>query len=159
MLPGVADMRVTGEYIKPALAKVGIDVQLRNAPDFPTWARRVSSFQFDMTMDSVWNWGDPVIGVHRTYLSSNIREGVIWSNTQRYTNPKVDALLEAAGRERDPSKRKALYTEFQRIVVDDVPIAFLYEPNFSVGFRRLADPRASVWGLMAPMQDWGVGKS
>ena len=159
MLPGVADMRVTGEYIKPALAKVGIDVQLRNAPDFPTWARRVSSFQFDLTMDSVWNWGDPVIGVHRTYLSSNIREGVIWSNTQRYSNPKVDALLAAAGRERDPAKRKALYTEFQRIVVDDVPIAFLYEPNFSVAFRRLADPRASVWGLMSPMQDWGLSKS
>jgi peptide/nickel transport system substrate-binding protein len=158
-VPGVSDMRATAEYIKPALAKVGIDVQLRNSPDFPTWARRVSSFQFDMTMDSVWNWGDPVIGVHRTYLSSNIREGVIWSNTQRYTNTKVDELLTAAGKERSLDRRKALYREFQRIVVDDVPIAFLYEPNFSVGFRRLADPRASVWGLMSPMQDWSVRKS
>jgi hypothetical protein len=26
----------------------------------------------DMTMDVVFNWGDPVIGVHRTYLSNNI---------------------------------------------------------------------------------------
>jgi peptide/nickel transport system substrate-binding protein len=112
-----------------------------------------------MTMDSVWNWGDPVIGVHRTYLSSNIREGVIWSNTQRYANSKVDELLTAAGKERNLDRRKALYREFQQIVVDDVPIAFLYEPNFSVGLRRLADPRASVWGLMAPMQDWSVRKS
>ena len=28
----------------------------------------VSSHQFEMTLDSMWNWGDPVIGVHRTYL-------------------------------------------------------------------------------------------
>jgi peptide/nickel transport system substrate-binding protein len=157
--PGSADGRATAEYIKPALAKVGIDVQLRNSPDFPTWARRVSAFQFDMTLDSVWNWGDPVIGVHRTYLSENIRQGVIWSNTQQYSNPKVDALLADAGKERDAAKRKALYAEFQKIVVDDAPIAFLYEPNFSVGFRRVADPKASVWGLMAPMQDWALTKA
>lgn len=153
MIPGVADMRTAGEYLKPALAKVGIDVQQRNAPDFPTWARRVSTFQFDMTMDSVWNWGDPVIGVHRTYLSSNIREGVIWSNTQRYSNPKVDEILAAAGRERDLARRKALYRDFQRIVVDDCPIAFLYEPDFAYGFRNIADPRAGVWGLMSPLHD------
>ena len=156
MIPGIADMRATGEYLKPTLAKVGIDVQLRNAPDFPTWARRVSTYQFDMTMDSVWNWGDPVIGVHRTYLSNNIREGVIWSNTQSYNNPKVDELLAAAGREMNLAKRKAMYREFQKVVVDDAPIAFLYEPNYSVAFKRLADPKASVWGLMAPMQDWAL---
>jgi peptide/nickel transport system substrate-binding protein len=155
-IPGSADGRATAEYIKPALAKVGIDVQLRSSPDFPTWARRVSSFQYDMTLDSVWNWGDPVIGVHRTYLSSNIREGVIWSNTHQYSNPKVDELLAAAGRERDAAKRKALYRDFQRIVVDDCPIAFLYEPNFAVGFRRIADPKPSVWGMMAPLHDMGV---
>jgi peptide/nickel transport system substrate-binding protein len=158
-IPGTADIRSTAEYLKPALAKIGIDVQLRSSPDFPTWARRVSTFQYDMTIDSVWNWGDPVIGVHRTYLSSNIREGVIWSNTHQYSNPKVDELLAAAGRERDAAKRKALYRDFQKIVVDDAPIAFLYEPNFSVGFRRIADPKGSVWGLMSPMHDMGLGKA
>lgn len=156
--PGSNDVRATAEYLKPALAKVGIDVQLRNSPDFPAWARRVSSYQYDMTMDSVWNWGDPVIGVHRTYLTSNIREGVIWSNTHQYSNPKVDELLAAAGKERDPARRKALYRDFQRIVVDDCPIAFLYEPNFSVGFRRIADPKASVWGMMAPLHETGLTK-
>jgi peptide/nickel transport system substrate-binding protein len=154
--PGSNDVRATAEYLKPALAKVGIDVQLRNSPDFPAWARRVSTFQYDMTMDSVWNWGDPVIGVHRTYLSSNIREGVIWSNTHQYANPKVDELLAAAGRERDAARRRALYRDFQRIVVDDCPIAFLYEPNFSVGFRRIAEPKPSVWGMMAPLHQMGV---
>jgi peptide/nickel transport system substrate-binding protein len=157
--PGSADVRATAEYLRPALAKVGIDVQLRNSPDFPAWARRVSTYQFDLTMDSVWNWGDPVIGVHRTYLSSNIREGVIWSNTQRYSNPRVDELLALAGREQDAAKRKALYREFQKIVVDDCPIAYLYEPNFSVAFRRVADPRPGVWGMMSPLHQMGLAKT
>jgi peptide/nickel transport system substrate-binding protein len=159
-IPGAADMKTVSEYMKPALAKVGIDVTVRSSPDFPSWARRVSSFQYDMTLDSVWNWGDPVIGVHRTYLSSNIREGVIWSNTHQYSNPKVDELLAAAGKERDVARRKALYREFQRIVVDDAPIAFLYEPNFSYAFRRtVASPGASVWGLMSPQHELAVRKS
>ncbi len=158
-IPGDASLRTSAEYIKPALAKVGIDVQLRNSPDFPTWARRVSTYQYDMTIDSVWNWGDPVIGVHRTYLTSNIREGVIWSNTHQYSNPKVDELLASAGKERDAARRKALYAEFQRLVTEDAPIAYLFEPNYAVGFRRVVDPKPGVWGLIAPQYDMAVTKS
>ncbi len=151
--PGTADQRTIAEYLRPTLAKVGVDVTLRASPDFPTWARRISSFQFDMTVDSVWNWGDPVIGVHRTYQASNIREGVIWSNTQQYANPKVDELMAAAAKERDPAKRKALYRDFQKLVVDDCPIAYLIEPNYAVGYRRIASPKASVWGVMSPQHE------
>jgi peptide/nickel transport system substrate-binding protein len=159
-IPGTPDLRTVSEYLKPQLAKVGIDVSVRVLPDFPSWARRISSYQFDMTLDSVWNWGDPVIGVHRTYLSSNIREGVIWSNTQQYSNPKVDEILAAAGREMDAAKRKALYRDFQRIVVDDAPQAFLYEPNFSYAFRpTIANPQSSVWGIMAPQHEIAVKKA
>lgn len=157
--PGGSDNRTIAEYMRQALAKVGIELAVRASPDFPTWARRVSSFEFDLTLDSVWNWGDPVIGVHRTYLTSNIRKGVIWSNTQQYSNPKVDELLAAAGKERDVNRRKALYHEFQKIVVDDAPIAYILEPNYSMGFGpRTSEPKLGVWGLMSPM-DWISVKS
>ena len=122
-------------------------------------ARRVSTFQFDMTLDSVWNWGDPVIGVHRTWLSSNIREGVIWSNTQSYSNPKVDQLLAQAGKEMDAAKRKALYAEFQSIVVDDCPVAFIYEPSFHVGYAAKVQGRpTSPWGLVSSLDGLGLKK-
>ena len=84
------------EYLRSQLKKIGIAVQVRASPDFPTWAKRIASHDFDLTTDIVFNWGDPVIGVHRTYLSSNIRD-IVWTNTQSYRNPKVDALLEQAG--------------------------------------------------------------
>ena len=63
--------------MKPALKKIGIDVTVRAAPDFPTWAKRTSNHELDMIWDVVFNWGDPVIGVHRTYLGTNVEKGVI----------------------------------------------------------------------------------
>ena len=59
-----------------------------------------------MSWDTVFNWGDPVIGVHRTYLTSNIAKGV-WSNTQGYSNSRVDTILEAAGKEKRSRNTKA----------------------------------------------------
>lgn len=159
-LPGLNDVKTMAEYLKPALAKIGVDVVLRNSPDFPTWARRVASHQFEATFDSVWNWGDPVIGVHRTWLSSNIKPGVIWSNTQSYSNPRVDQLLEAAAKEMDLAKRKAQYKEMQKIVVDDCPVAFLVEASVTEGYlAKVAQPPRGIWGMIDAMTDVGIKKA
>lgn len=156
-IPGAPDQKLAQEFIKASVAKAGIDISLRVSPDFPTWARRVSGHQFEMSLDSVWNWGDPVIGVHRTWLSSNIRQGVIWSNTQSYRNPKVDALLESAGKEMDLAKRKAAYVEAQKIIVADCPVAFLYEMAFhdAYGAKVQQQPRG-IWGVIDALTDIGV---
>src|SRR5699024_11563718 len=76
MLPGAQFGKTSAEYIRQQLRKVGIDAKLRTSADFPSWAERIANHDFDMTTDTVWNCGDPVIGVHRTYLSSNIRNVV-----------------------------------------------------------------------------------
>ena len=159
-IPGSGELKTMQEYLKPALAKVGIDVTVRASPDFPTWARRVSSHQFEMTMDSVWNWGDPVIGVHRTWLSSNIKPGVIWSNTQNYVNPKVDELLAAAGQEMNLAKRKALYKDMQKLVVDDCAVAFLVEATFTEGYHgKVAAVPKGIWGMVEGLTETAVRKA
>jgi peptide/nickel transport system substrate-binding protein len=148
-----ADQRTLAEYMKPALAKVGIDVTVRPAPDFPTWARRVGDWDFEVTTDAVFNWGDPVIGVHRTYQTSNIRKGVVWSNTQQYSNPRVDELMAAAGRERDTAARRRLYAEFQKLIVEDCPIAFVFETGyFGAISKNVAAADFGVWGPLAPLE-------
>ncbi len=154
-IPGVPEQQKSiAEYLKPQLKKVGITVKVRNAPDFPTWAKRVSNHEFDLTMDIVFNWGDPVIGVHRTYMCSNIRQGVIWSNTQSYCNPRVDELLTKAGMEMDLAKRKALYAAFQKIVVDELPVAWINVlPFYTTYHNGLGNPPLSIWGTMAPMDE------
>ncbi|RUA00363.1 MAG: ABC transporter substrate-binding protein [Deltaproteobacteria bacterium] len=152
-IPGPAEQQKNlAEYLKASLKKIGIEVKIHQSPDFPSWAKRVSNWEFDLTMDSAWNWGDPVIGVHRTYLSSNIRKGVIWSNTQNYVNPRVDELLARAAVETDIARRKAIYAEFQKIVVDDAPIAYINTLPFHVAYdKRLKNINTTIWGSMSPM--------
>jgi peptide/nickel transport system substrate-binding protein len=139
------------EYVKAALKKVGIDVTVRASADFPTWAKRMGTMDFDLSWDTVFNWGDPVIGVHRTYLSSNIAKGV-WSNTQGYSNARVDELLEAAAKENDPIKRKALYSEFQKIVNDEVPLYFTNAlPYHTVYSDKVGNPPLGIWATSSPI--------
>lgn len=154
-IPGPAEMQKNvAEYLKPQLKKVGITVELRAAPDFPTWAKRVGGHDYDMSMDIVFNWGDPVIGVHRTYICSNIRKGVIWSNTQSYCNDKVDALLEAASSEQDQNKRISLYQEAQKIIVDDAPLIFMNTLPYHTAYsNKIGNAPMTIWGAMAPMDE------
>jgi peptide/nickel transport system substrate-binding protein len=151
-LPNTPDNSQTiAEYLRPQLKKIGIEVAVRTSPDFPTWARRVSTHDFDATMDGAFNYGDPVIGVHRTYLSSNIKPGVIWSNTQNYVNPQVDELLAQATTEKDMDKRKKLYAEFQRLVVADVPQVFIHVWAQGYAARKdLVNVPESIWAPMVP---------
>ncbi|MCY3584890.1 MAG: ABC transporter substrate-binding protein [Acidimicrobiaceae bacterium] len=147
---------VHAEYVVQALQEAGINVELSVSPDFPTWAQRVAGGDYQMTINQVWNWGDPVIGVHRTYLCDN-RVGVIWTNNTGYCNPEVDALLAAAGQELDAGERTRLYAEFQEIVAEDVPIYFLNTPSFWQAFNPavMNPPTNNIWGQMSPMhQVW-----
>ncbi|WP_419554049.1 ABC transporter substrate-binding protein [Candidatus Poriferisodalis sp.] len=143
---------IHAEYVVQALEEAGIEVELSVSPDFPTWAQRIASGDFQMTINNVWNWGDPVIGVHRTYLCDN-RVGVIWTNNTGYCNAEVDRLLTAAGQELDPAERARLYAQFQEIVADEVPIYFLTTPTFWQAYNPavMNPPTDNIWGQMSPM--------
>ena len=55
---------------------------------------------------------------------------------------RVDELLEMAATENDPEKRKALYTEFQQIVAEEVPIYFLNAVPMHTFYSRQGRQRA-----------------
>jgi peptide/nickel transport system substrate-binding protein len=153
-LPGVDDQqRNVAEYIRGQLKKVGIAVEVRASADFPSWAKRLASHDFDMSMDLVFNWGDPVIGVARTYLSTNIKP-IIWTNTQSYNNPKVDELLNSASNILDPTKRKAYYAIFQKIVTDELPIDFInVVPYHTAASKKVGNLPTTIWGPMSPFDE------
>ena len=150
--PFHADSLGTGAtYIKSQLKKVGIAVDLRAAADFPSWAQRIASWDYQFTMNNHWTYPDPLIGVHRIYLCANIRK-MVWSNTQGYCNERLDALLREAGSTPDMQRRKALYEEFQRIVNEELPLYFINEePYVTVSRRSVMDPPETVWGPMQPL--------
>lgn len=152
-IPASDDQKAISEYVRAQLKKVGVTVEVRSTADFPGWAKRMATRDYDMSMDAVFNWGDPIIGVHRTYLSSNIRP-IVWTNTQAYRNPEVDKLLEAAGGLLDPTQRKAYYATFQKIVTDDLPIHFInVVPYHTAARKNVMNVPNTIWGVMSPMDE------
>ena len=108
---------------------------------------------FDMSMDANFNWGDPIIGVHRTYLSTNIRP-IVWTNTQSYNNPKVDVLLNSAGSVMDPTQRKAYYAAFQKIVTDELPVYFIDQVGYhTISQKKVGNVPSTIWGTASPFDE------
>lgn len=153
---GLGDHGPISQYLVPQLAKVGIEVELRRAPDFGTWASRISGFDYQATLNGSFNYPDPTIGVHRHFLCENIRN-VIWSNTQGYCDEGVDELLNQAAVELDLDTRKALYADFQKKIAEDV--AFIYFPQSftSTVFRdEVKNVPTSGFGPISPWMDMHV---
>ena len=155
-IPGGATWKRWSEITKAQLKKIGISVTLKASSDFRSWIKTVAGHDFDMTLDSVFNWGDPVIGVHRTYQSSNIRKGVPWHNTQQFRNADVDALMVKAGLEINLEKRKALYADLQKMVVEEAPIIYINASPYHTIYNhdRVGNPPIdSIWGTSSPMDN------
>ncbi len=68
--------------------------------------------------------------------------------------PDQDELLAQAGQEMDLEKRKALYAEFQKIVVDDAPIYYLNViPYKTIAKKGVVGIPDGIWGAVAPMDE------
>jgi peptide/nickel transport system substrate-binding protein len=155
-IPGGATWKRWSEITKAQLKKIGIAVTLKASSDFRSWLKTVAGHDFDMTLDSVFNWGDPVIGVHRTYQSTNIRKGVPWHNTQQFRNADVDAIMAKAGLEINLQKRKALYAQMQKMVVNEAPVIYINASPYHTIYNheRVGNPPIdSIWGTSSPMDN------
>lgn len=142
------DWRRMGEYIKQALARVGIDVELRNR-DYPSFVRLVHN-EYDFNMTSTWSIGmaDPTLGVQRQTWSRTINRAVPFGNVSQYRNPEVDKLWEAAQTEIDPAKRNQIFHKLQELLVADSPIIWLMEMDLvAVQNKRVKDLITSPLGL------------
>jgi peptide/nickel transport system substrate-binding protein len=155
-MPATAGLLPTSEFVKQNLEDIGITVNISQQPDFPTWAAEVAAGNFDLTYTQVWNWGDPVIGVNRTYDCENRIDppGVIWSNNSWYCNDEVDALLDQAATTFDADQRRDLYFEATELINQDVPVVYLGKPEvFQLRTPNVANPPTGIWGVMSPWHE------
>ena len=132
--------RQTAEYMKQALAQVGIQATVRNQ-DNPTFLRRVwGQYDFDLNIYSSSNIADPVIGIQRFYWSKGIQENVPYSNGSGYASPEMDRILEAAQVENDPVKRHDLYVQMQKLEMTDLPnFAIVYSRWMTIHDKKVKD--------------------
>lgn len=148
-----------GEYLKQALGKAGIAVTLEST-DAAGWSQRVSNWDYEITTNFLYQYGDPALGVARTYISDNIRKGVLFTNTMGYSNPKVDELFAKGAREVDTTKRQALYSEVQQILSDDLPVVWLLEMEFPTFLdKRVKNANKTAIGVNDTYEDvWLAAK-
>jgi len=66
----------------------------------------------------------------------------IWHSTQdvnnisKYKNDRIDKLLEDGRATMDYMERKRIYIDFQRFLLEDIPAAFLYHPDYYTLSRK-----------------------
>ena len=117
------------EFIKQQFGKVGIEVTLETT-DTAGFLQRNANWEFELCFNFLSQFMDPAIGVARTYISSNIRKGVISTNVEGYSNPAIDDLFARAPLMTSDGEAQKLYSEAQRILSDDVPVVYLTELEF-----------------------------
>ncbi|MEQ3549459.1 ABC transporter substrate-binding protein [Pseudonocardia nematodicida] len=121
--------RPLGEAIQAQMAAVGItiDVEFYDLAQYSSQV--VQSGNFDLA-SNVTSFDNPFPFVGNLVSS----EGNI--NYGGYTNPEVDALVDTAARTADDAERTRSYQEIERLVTEDLPLAWISRGYLST----VADP-------------------
>lgn len=123
-----------GELVKQNLTEIGMNVQLVTT-DVAGYGQRLSDWDYDLAFTWLSQYGDPALGVARTYTSTNIAKGSPFNNVAGYSNPEVDRLFANAALANGEAERQELYTKVQQLLVEDVPVAWMLELEFPTIYR------------------------
>jgi peptide/nickel transport system substrate-binding protein len=116
---GEAVGRQTGEVFKEQLGKIGVVCRPRPL-EAAALFKRMDAGDFEAVVSS-WS-ADPNPDPYPNWYSSQAPPNGL--NNLSYSDPEADRLLEAARREFDPVKRRALFHRLARVIHDDAPATF-----------------------------------
>ncbi len=135
--------RLIAAVLQQQLRQVGIALDLRSF-EFATFYSDITKGEFQM-YTLRWVAGsnlDPDIFEYAFHSSSFPPKR---ANRSFYSNPRVDALIDAGRHTVDQAERKRLYGEVQAILAHDLPyLDFWYMDNLTVHTTRLRDLKVGV---------------
>lgn len=141
------------EATRQNLSDIGIKSEIV-ATDVAGWNQKTGDWDFDLAFTYLYQYGDPALGVARSYISSNIAKGSPWNNVSGYVNEEVDALFAEAAVKASDAERQDLYSRVQDIIVDDVPVAWMLELQFPTIYRcDVKNPVSTAIGVNDGMRD------
>jgi peptide/nickel transport system substrate-binding protein len=122
------------QLVQQQLAAVGMRASIQLV-DIGTLLSNLRAGAFEASQ-SFWSGRvDPDGNMFRHFHTSAIQGG---TNFMRYSNPQLDRLLERARELTDINERRRLYTEAQRIILDDAPMIFTnYFPVLKAANKRV----------------------
>jgi peptide/nickel transport system substrate-binding protein len=129
------------QAVTAMLTQVGIRTTLRSSPTnqfFPKLSQGTASFvEYGWTASpDAWN---SLNGLFRTFDKS----GLGTFNAGRYSNPKLDVLIDAIRTEPDVTRRRAMVTTVLRLVGDDLAYIPLYRRTLTWAMSKKVT--AVIW--------------
>ncbi|MGG4445511.1 glutathione ABC transporter substrate-binding protein [Brevibacillus sp. HB1.2] len=107
------------EVLQSQLKGIGIDLQIQ-VMEFGAYLELAAKGEAQMFISGWGNaTGDADYNQYNLFHSTSAG---VPGNHSFYNNPKVDALIEAGRKEKDPEKRKEIYAEAQQIEMEEVPL-------------------------------------
>lgn len=136
--------RLRGAVLKEQWRKVGVDLDLQSMEP-ATLLSEIGHGDFQLyTLRWVGANNDPSFF---EFVFGSKRIPPMGGNRGHYRNAKLDALLDEARAESSPEERRALFSQIQKIVAEDMPyLSLWYTDNVSVHRKRIEDVRISPTG-------------
>ena len=120
----------TAIYIQEKLSELNIDVEIEQF-EWGAYLDTLANGEQDMY---ILGWttvtGDADYGLYALFHSDSIGAS---GNRAFYSNTELDALLDEGRSETDEDIRYDVYTEAQEILIEEVPMAYIFHNNFMVG--------------------------
>lgn len=143
-------MVASGQIIRDALRPLGITVDLQPLETAVMVQKVFIDRDYDLTVQSFTSSGDPAIGYHRLYVTTEARAQ--YNNATFYSNPRVDELLGKGSTATTPQDRAPFYKEAQVILNNDLPSLVLFEElGVDVATRKLS----GLWKSWDSRDRWG----
>lgn len=127
--PYFNETRQFGDYLRQALAAIGIDAELVNNDAAAHQKAVYTDHAFDLAVAPPVFRGDPAIST-TILVQSGIPAGVGFSNQGGYASAELDGVIATAAQTIDAKARTSLYNDFQRLVVEDLPLINVAEWGF-----------------------------
>lgn len=104
----------TAEKVAGYWEAVGVKTIVQVTPTLPSeYEAFLAIYDIPEDPDQYSTWHSSQIGI---------------TNISRYSNPRIDTLLESGRQELNREERKRIYLDFQRFLLEDAPAIFLYHP-------------------------------
>ena len=125
------ELTATANILKEQLLKIGINLDIEVLPT-PALQQAIKDRNYQMLLfgEILTPDSDPFSLWH----SSQKKDPGL--NLALYDNKTADTILEEARQTLNPLERMKKYDDFQKIVIDDMPAVFLYNPFYVYGQSR-----------------------
>ena len=147
MIPKGAENEAVAQVVQSMAAEAGFDIKIR-AVEFATTFKQAQAGEFQIFQI---NWSGRIDPDGNSYIFMRSKAP---QNDGVYSNPEADKLLEDGRMTSNVAERKAIYEKLTKIVLDDLPIIYIYHRKLLIahttklqGYKQMPDGLVRVVGL------------